>query len=386
MPAPVYLDNNATTRLDPRVLEAMLPWFTEQFGNAASTTHAYGWQAAEAVKIAREHIALAIHANRAEEIFFTSGATEADNLGLKGVAELYVRKGNHIITTTAEHSAVKDTCDYLEKIGKRITRLSVNREGLIDLEELKAALTEETVLVCILLANNETGVIQPMAEISELVHAAGSLLMTDATQAVGKIPVNVETMGIDLMAFSGHKLYGPKGVGALYVRRRNPRVTIAAQMHGGGHEGGFRSGTMNVPGIVGMGKAIELCQAEMAAEASRLKGLRDRLESALINEAGGVLNGHPEHRLPNSASLQFPGVDAEALIMAMRNLAVSTGSACTSASMDPSHVLTAMGLTSKEAYTSVRFSLGRFNTAEEVEFAIEEVKTAVARLRAMQTG
>lgn len=362
-----------------------MPFFGEMYGNAASQTHSYGWQAEEAVKMARERIAGLIGA-LPEEIVFTSGATESDNLALKGVAELYAGKGDHIVTLATEHKAVIDTCDYLEKIGKRVTVLGVNAEGLIDLDELEAAMTAETVLVSVMMANNEIGVIQPMGEIAEIVHRHGSILMSDATQAVGKIPAKVNETGIDLMAFSAHKMYGPKGVGALYVRRRNPRVRMTPQIHGGGHERGFRSGTLNVPGIVGMGKAAEICALEMEAEALRMAEMRDRLENALLQIPCVSVNGSQIHRLPQVSNLSFQYVDADALIMAMRGIAVSTGSACTSASLEPSHVLQALGLPDDDAYASIRFSLGRFTTDKDIDFAIAHVTEAIEKLRQLNPG
>jgi cysteine desulfurase len=389
---PVYLDNNATTALDERVLEAMLPFLRGMYGNAASTTHVYGWQAAEAVKMAREQVALLIGADSPEEIVFTSGATEADNLGLKGVAEAYASKGDHIITVATEHKAVLDTCKWLEKTGRRVTYLGVDRDGLIDLGELEGAIKGDTVLVCVMLANNETGVIQPLREISEIVHAKGCLLMSDATQAVGKIPVDVNALGIDLMAMSAHKFHGPKGVGALYVRRRGPRVSLAAQVHGGGHERGLRSGTLNVPGIVGMGKAGQLIMDNgqwtmqdggLTMDGGRwtMRELRDKLEAALISLPGVVRNGHATLRLPNTSNLSFAGVEADALIQAMSGIAIATGSACTSALMQPSHVLSAMGVLDDAAFASIRFSLSRFTTEAEVDFAIGEVNRGLERLR-----
>ncbi|MBX3103122.1 MAG: IscS subfamily cysteine desulfurase [Bacteroidetes bacterium] len=382
MKTPIYLDNNATTRMDPRVLEAMLPYFTEHFGNAASRNHAFGWAAEEAVDYAREQIAHLIGAD-AREIIFTSGATESDNLAIKGVADMYARKGDHIITVTTEHKAVLDTCRALEKQGKRVTYLEVDDDGLINLQELEAALTPQTILVTVMLANNETGVIQPMKEISALTHKAGALLFSDATQAVGKIPVNVEEYGIDLMAFSGHKMYGPKGVGALYVRRKNPRVKVTAQMDGGGHERGMRSGTLNVPGIVGLGKAAELARLEMAGEIARLRKLRDKLETELMKVEETKLNGHPEHRLPHVSNISFKHVEGEGLMMGIKDLAVSSGSACTSASLEPSYVLKAMHINDDAAHSSIRFGLGRFTTEEEIDYAIRHVKEAVGKLREM---
>ena len=380
MELPVYLDNNATTPLDPRVLEVMLPYFTSKFGNAASRSHAFGWIAEDAVDQAREQIARLIGCTD-KEIIFTSGATEADNLGIKGVFEMYHTKGNHIITAITEHKAVLDTCKHLEKLGARVTYLGVKADGLIDLAELKAAMTDETILVTIMYGNNETGVIQPMKEIADIAHQYGALFMTDATQAIGKIPVDVDTDGIDIMAFSAHKLYGPKGVGALYVRRKNPRVKITAQMDGGGHERGMRSGTLNVPGIVGLGKACELCRLEMDEEAKRLGALRDKMETALMTIEESYINGSTVHRLPHVSNLSFRYVEGEGLMMAMKNLAVSSGSACTSASIEPSHVLKSLGLSDDLAHSSIRFGLGRFTTAEEVDYAIETIKKAVDHLR-----
>ena len=380
MELPIYLDNNATTPLDPRVLEAMLPYFTNKFGNAASRNHAFGWVAEEGVDYAREQVAKLIGCTE-KEIIFTSGATEADNLAIKGVFEMYADKGNHIITATTEHKAVLDTCKHLEKQGAKVTYLNVKEDGLIDLAELEAAMTPETILVTIMYGNNEIGVIQPVKEISAIAHKHGALFMTDATQAVGKIPVDVNTDGIDLMAFSAHKMYGPKGVGALYVRRKGPRVKVTAQMDGGGHERGMRSGTLNVPGIVGLGKACELCRLEMDEEAKRLSALRDKLESALTVLEESYVNGNVEHRLPHVANISFKYVEGEGLMMAMKDLAVSSGSACTSASLEPSYVLKALGLSDDLAHSSIRFGLGRFTTEEEVDYAIENTKKAVNHLR-----
>ena len=380
MELPVYLDNNATTPLDPRVLEVMLPYFTSKFGNAASRSHAFGWIAEEAVDQAREQIARLIGCTD-KEIIFTSGATEADNLGIKGVFEMYHTKGNHIITALTEHKAVLDTCKHLEKLGARVTYLGVKEDGLIDLEELQSAMTDETILVCIMYGNNEIGVIQPMSDIAAIAHQSGALFMTDATQAIGKIPVDVDRDGIDIMAFSAHKLYGPKGVGALYVRRKNPRVKITAQMDGGGHERGMRSGTLNVPGIVGLGKACELARLEMDEEAKRLSALRDKMEAALMTIEESYINGSTAHRLPHVSNLSFRYVEGEGLMMAMKNLAVSSGSACTSASIEPSHVLKSLGLSDDLAHSSIRFGLGRFTTAEEIDYAIDTIKKAVNHLR-----
>ncbi|TCC89116.1 IscS subfamily cysteine desulfurase [Pedobacter frigiditerrae] len=380
MELPIYLDNNATTPLDPRVLEAMLPYFTTKFGNAASRNHPFGWVAEEGVDYAREQVAKLIGCTE-KEIIFTSGATEADNLGIKGVFEMYSDKGNHIITATTEHKAILDTCKHLEKQGARVTYLKVKEDGLIDLAELEAAMTPETILVTIMYGNNEIGVIQPIKEIAAIAHKHGALFFTDATQAVGKIPVNVIEDGIDLMAFSAHKMYGPKGVGALYVRRKNPRVKVTSQMDGGGHERGMRSGTLNVPGIVGLGKACELCRLEMDEEAKRLSALRDKLEAALTTMEESYVNGNTQHRLPHVANISFKYVEGEGLMMAMKDLAVSSGSACTSASLEPSYVLKSLGLSDDLAHSSIRFGLGRFTTEEEVDYAIENTKKAVNHLR-----
>ena len=370
---PIYLDNNATTPMDPRVLEAMLPYFVEKFGNAASRNHPFGWAAEEGVDYAREQVAKLIGASE-KEIIFTSGATESDNLAIKGVYEMYKDKGNHIITLTTEHKAVLDACKHLEKLGANITYLDVESDGLVDLNKLEAAMTDQTILVAIMYANNEIGVIQPVKEISAIAHKHGALFFTDAVQAVGKIPVNVIEDGIDLLALSGHKMYGPKGVGALYVRRKNPRVKVTSQMDGGGHERGMRSGTLNVPGIVGLGKACELSYNEMAEEAVRLSALRDKLESALTELEESYVNGNPAHRLPHTANISFKYVEGEGLMMAMKDMAVSSGSACTSASLEPSYVLKSLGLSDDLAHSSIRFGLGRFTTEEEIDFTIESTK------------
>lgn len=380
MDLPIYLDNNATTPMDPRVLEAMIPYFVQKFGNSASRNHAFGWVAEEAVDYAREQVAQLIGANE-KEIIFTSGATESDNLALKGVFEMYKEKGNHIITMTTEHKAVLDACKHLEKIGARVTYLSPKPDGMIDLEELVVAMSQETILVSIMYGNNEIGVIQPVKEIAKIAHAFGALFMTDATQAVGKIPVNVIEDGIDLLALSAHKMYGPKGVGALYVRRKNPRVKVTAQMDGGGHERGMRSGTLNVPGIVGLGKACELARLEMHQDAVRLSALRDKLENALTQLEESYVNGNVVHRLPHTANISFKYVEGEGLMMAMKDLAVSSGSACTSASLEPSYVLKSLGLSDDLAHSSIRFGLGRFTTEEEVDRAIEVTWNAVTHLR-----
>jgi len=366
--------------MDPRVLEAMLPYFNEKFGNAASRNHAFGWVAEEAVDYAREQVAKLIGASE-KEIIFTSGATESDNLAIKGVFEMYKDKGNHIITAVTEHKAVLDACKHVEKMGGKVTYLAVKEDGLIDLAELEAAMTPETILVSIMYGNNEIGVIQPVKEIAAIAHKHGALFMTDATQAVGKIPVDVNADGIDLLALSAHKIYGPKGVGALYVRRKGPRVKVTAQMDGGGHERGMRSGTLNVPGIVGLGKACELCAQEMESEAKRLSALRDKLQSALTVLEESYVNGNVEHRLPHVANISFKYVEGEGLMMAMKDLAVSSGSACTSASLEPSYVLKSLGLSDDLAHSSIRFGLGRFTTEEEVDYAVEVTKKAVTHLR-----
>jgi cysteine desulfurase len=380
---PIYLDNNATTPMDPRVLEAMLPYFTEHFGNAASRNHSFGWQAEEAVDYAREQVAKLIGADP-KEIIFTSGATEGDNLGIKGVFEMYASKGNHIITCTTEHKAVLDTCKHLERLGAEVTYLDVQPNGLIDMKELEAAIKPTTILIAIMYANNEIGVIQPVKEISSLARKHGVLFFTDGTQAVGKIPVDVNKDGIDIMAFTGHKMYGPKGVGALYVRRKNPRVKVTAQMDGGGHERGMRSGTLNVPGIVGFGKACELAGQEMQEEIKRLSQLRDKLEQALLQLEEAYVNGSVEHRLPHVSNISFKYVEGEGLMMGFnKNIALSSGSACTSASLEPSYVLKALGLGDDLAHSSLRFGLGRFTTEEQIDYTIKAVSETVLKLREM---
>jgi len=379
---PIYLDNNATTPLDPRVLEAMMPYLTDVFGNAASRNHPFGWAAEEGVDYAREQIAQLINCDP-KEIIFTSGATESDNLGIKGVFEMYSQKGNHVITCTTEHKAVLDTCKHLEKLGGRVTYLPVDDKGLISLEELEAAMTPQTVLVTIMYGNNETGTINNIREITRIAHSHGALFMTDGTQAVGKIPVDVNADGIDIMAFTAHKMYGPKGIGALYVRRKNPRVKVTAQMDGGGHERGMRSGTLNVPGIVGLGKACELARLEMAADTARLSVLRDRLEKELTTMEETYVNGSVEHRLPHVTNISFKYVEGEGLMMGVKDLAVSSGSACTSASLEPSYVLKALGLSDDLAHSSLRFGLSRFTTDEQIDYAIGHVKEAVTKLREM---
>ena len=380
---PIYLDNNATTPMDPRVLEAITPYFLQHFGNAASRNHPYGWEAEEAVDYAREQVAQLIGAEP-KEIIFTSGATEADNLALKGVYEMYASKGNHIITAITEHKAVLDTCKHIEKLGGEVTYLGVKENGLIDLKELEAARRPATILVAVMYANNETGVIQPVKEISAIAKKHGALFFTDATQAAGKIPVDVNKDGIDLMAFSAHKMYGPKGVGALYVRRKNPRVKVTAQMDGGGHERGMRSGTLNVPGIVGFGKACELCRIEMEKDTNRIKQLRDKLESQLLKLEDVFVNGSVEHRLPNVCNLSFRYADSEGLMLGFnKNIAVSSGSACTSATLEPSYVLKALGVEDGLAKAAIRFGLSRFTTEEEIDYTIEQVSTTVLKLREM---
>lgn len=366
--------------MDPRVLEAMIPYFTQKFGNAASRNHAFGWVAEEAVDYAREQVAKLIGASE-KEIIFTSGATESDNLAIKGVFEMYKDKGNHIITAVTEHKAVLDACKHVEKMGGKVTYLPVKEDGLVDLAQLEAAMTPETILVSIMYGNNEIGVIQPVKEIAAIAHKHGALFMTDATQAVGKIPVDVNADGIDLLALSAHKMYGPKGVGALYVRRKGPRVKVTAQMDGGGHERGMRSGTLNVPGIVGLGKACEICLEEMESEAKRLSALRDKLQAALTQLEESYVNGNVDHRLPHVANISFKYVEGEGLMMAMKDLAVSSGSACTSASLEPSYVLKSLGLSDDLAHSSIRFGLGRFTTEEEVDYAVEVTRKAVTHLR-----
>ncbi len=380
---PIYFDNNATTPCDQRVVDTMLPYFTQKFGNAASRNHSFGWVAEEAVDYAREQVAKLIGADP-KEIIFTSGATEADNLAIKGVYEMYAAKGNHIITTTIEHKAVLDTCKHLEKQGAEVTYLEVDDKGMINLEDLEKAITPKTILVAIMYANNEIGTINPMRDISAIAKKHGVLVMSDAVQAVGKIPVDVNKDGIDLMAFTAHKMYGPKGVGALYVRRKNPRVKVTAQMDGGGHERGMRSGTLNVPGIVGFGKACEICMEEMASDTARIIKLRDKLENSLLQVEESYLNGHKENRLPHVANISFKHVEGEGLLMGINKyIALSSGSACTSASLEPSYVLKALGLGDDLAHSSLRFGLSRFSTEEEVDYTIKAVTETVNKLREM---
>ena len=380
---PIYFDNNATTPCDPRVVDTMVPYFTQNFGNAASRNHSFGWTAEEAVDYAREQVAKLIGADP-KEIIFTSGATEADNLAIKGVYEMYASKGNHIITTTIEHKAVLDTCKHLEKQGAEVTYLEVDDKGMINLDELEKAITPKTILVAIMYANNEIGTVNPMREISAIAKKHGVLVMSDSVQAVGKIPVDVNKDGIDLMAFTAHKMYGPKGVGAMYVRRKNPRVKVTAQMDGGGHERGMRSGTLNVPGIVGFGKACELCMNEMESDTARITKLRDRLENGLLKIEESYLNGHPTNRLPHVANISFKHVEGEGLLMGINKyIALSSGSACTSASLEPSYVLKALGLGDDLAHSSLRFGLSRFSTEEEVDYTIKAVTDTVNKLREM---
>ena len=378
---PIYMDNHATTPMDPRVLEAMLPYFMEKFGNAASRNHPFGWTAEEAVENAREQIAKLVGA-AAKEIIFTSGATESDNLAIKGVAEMYREKGNHIITAVTEHKAVLDTCKRLEKNGYRVTYLPVQKDGLIDLEELKRTIDNKTILVTIMAANNEIGVLQPIAEIGKICRERGVLFHTDAVQAIGKVPVDVNKDNIDLMSITAHKIYGPKGVGALYVRRKNPRVQISAIIDGGGHERGMRSGTLNVPGIVGLGKACELARQEMEQESAHLGALRDRLKDRITSRLDEVyINGSMEHRLPGNLNISFAYVEGESLLMGINDVAVSSGSACTSATLEPSYVLKALGTGDDLAHSSIRFGIGRFNNQAEIDYVADRVSETVERLR-----
>lgn len=378
---PIYLDNHATTRMDPRVLESMLPFFTESFGNAASRNHSFGWVAEEAAEKGRKQIAELIGASP-KEIVVTSGATESNNLAIKGVAEMYAQKGNHIITAATEHKAVLDTCKRLEKHGCRVTYLPVRPDGLVDLDQLRDAITDKTILVSIMYGNNEIGTIQPVREIGAICRDKGVLFHTDGTQAAGKIPVNMVADNIDLMSFTGHKMYGPKGVGALYVRRKNPRVQLTAQMDGGGHERGFRSGTLNVPGIVGFGKAAELCRLGMTEEIARASEMRDRLKDKLLSELDETyINGTMEHRLPHNLNISFAYVEGESLLMGINDIAVSSGSACTSATLEPSYVLKALGAGDDLAHSSIRFGIGRFNTDEEIDYTANKVIEVVRKLR-----
>jgi cysteine desulfurase len=380
---PIYLDYNSTTPCDLRVVEAMLPYFSKSFGNAASKTHSFGWQAEEAVEYAREKIANLVGAET-KEIVFTSGATEGVNLALKGVVDAYASKGNHIITSNIEHKAVLDTCKYLEKQGVEVTYLAVTEDGVVSAHQVEEAIRPNTVLISIMYANNETGNINPVTDIGAVARKHGVLFFTDATQAIGKIPVDVNTDNIDIMAFSSHKIYGPKGVGASYVRRKNPRVKLIEQINGGGHERGMRSGTLNVPGIVGFGEAAKICNNEIGEDKRRLSVLRDKLETALLKTGDVYVNGSTKYRLPNVTNLSFKGVEGQALLMSInKEIAVSSGSACTSASLEPSYVLKALGLDDELAHSSIRFSLGRFTTEEEIDFAIERVSKSISQLREM---
>ncbi len=380
---PIYMDNHATTPMDPRVLDAMLPYFGKVFGNAASRNHQFGWEAEQAVDKAREQIAKLIGCTP-KEIIFTSGATESNNLAIKGIAEMYREKGNHIITQVTEHKAVLDTCKKLERMGYDVTYLPVETDGLVSLDKLKAAITDKTILVTIMFANNEIGVVQPITEIGALCHEKGILFHTDAVQAVGKIPVNVQAMNIDVMSLTAHKIYGPKGVGALYVRRRNPRVQITEQINGGGHERGMRSGTLNVPGIVGLGAACELAGAEMVSESARLTELRDYLKKKFESALDYLhVNGNMDHHLPGNLNMSFVHVEGESLLMGINDIAVSSGSACTSATLEPSYVLKALGLGDDVAHSSIRFGLGRFNTKAEVDYVSDKIIDIVHHLREM---
>jgi cysteine desulfurase len=378
---PVYMDNHATTRVDPRVLDAMLPYFTEKYGNAASRNHEFGWKAEEAVEHVRGQIARLIHASP-KEIIFTSGATESDNLALKGVVEAHRAKGNHIVTQATEHKAVLDTCESLEKKGCEVTYLPVGKDGLVDPDDLRRAIMPRTILLSIMHANNEIGVLQPIEEIGKIAKEKDVLFFVDAAQSFGKIPLDVEKCGADLLALSAHKIYGPKGVGVLYVRRKNPRVELAPMIDGGGHERGLRSGTLNVPGIVGLGKACDICEKEMAAEGPRLRALRDKLRDAILAQLDDTfVNGSMALRLPHSLNLSFAGVEGDALLMGINDVAVSSGSACTSATLEPSYVLRALGVPEDLAHSSIRFGLGRFNTAEDVDYVAARVVETVKRLR-----
>jgi cysteine desulfurase len=380
---PIFMDNHSTTPMDPKVLEAMLPYFVEKFGNAASRNHVFGWEAEEATEKARQQVATLIHCD-SKEIIFTSGATESDNLALKGVAEMYREKGNHIITCMTEHRAILDSVKRLEKMGFSVTYLPVGKDGLVNPEDVKGAITDKTILISIMMANNEIGIIQPVAEIGKIAKSHGVLFHTDAAQGVGKIPVDVEAMGIDLMSFTAHKIYGPKGIGALYVRKRNPRVRLAPVIDGGGHERGMRSGTLPVPSVVGFGKACEIAQEVMATESVRLSQLRDKLQESIYKSLDEVyLNGHPTRRLPHNLNVSFAYVEGESLLMGLKEIALSSGSACTSATLEPSYVLRALGVGSELAHSSIRFGLGRFNTEEEVDYVAGRVVEVVKKLRDM---
>ena len=383
MKFPIYMDNHSTTPMDPRVLDAMLPYFIEKFGNAASRNHQFGWEAEEAVENARKQIARLIHCD-AKEIVFTSGATESDNLALKGVVEMYKEKGDHVITCTTEHRAILDTCKSLEKRGIKVTYLPVEKDGRVNPDEVRKAITDKTILISVMLANNEIGTIHPIAEIGKIAKEKGILLHCDATQGVGKIPVDVEALKVDLMSFTSHKIYGPKGVGALYVRKKGPRVRLVPQIDGGGHERGMRSGTLPVPLIIGFGKACELCEQEMPAESKRIAAMRDRLQAQIMKDLDeSYLNGHPTERLPHNLNISFAYVEGEALLMGVKEIALSSGSACTSATLEPSYVLRALGVGSDLAHSSIRFGLGRFTTDEEVDYTAKRMVEAVRRLREM---
>ncbi len=380
---PIYMDNNSTTRCDPRVVEAMLPYFTEKYGNAASRNHSFGWQAEEAIDTARDQVAQLIGAS-GKEIIFTSGATESNNLAIKGVASMYKKKGNHIVTCVTEHKAVLDPCKRLERDGYVVTYLPVDKYGRVSPQQVEEALTDKTILISLMFANNEIGTVQPIAEIGRICKAKGILFHTDAVQAVGKIQVDVESMGIDLLSFTAHKLYGPKGVGALYVRRKDPRVRLDAMIDGGGHERGMRSGTLSVPSIVGLGAACDIARREMQEESARLIQMRTRLHEGICSRLGYVsLNGHPEERLPGNLNISFEFVEGEGLMMGIKDVAVSSGSACTSASLEPSYVLKALGVGDELAHSSIRFGLGRFTTEAEVDYVIDDVVRAVNHLRDM---
>lgn len=380
---PIYLDNNATTRTDPRVVEKMLPYFTEVYGNAASRNHVFGWRAEEAVEEAREQVASLLGAS-SKEVVFTSGSTESNNLAIKGAAHMYRKKGNHLVTALTEHKAVLDPCKRLEREGFRVTYLPVDRYGRVGVEQVAEAIADDTILVSIMFANNEIGTIHPIEGIGRVCKERGVLFHTDATQAVGKIPVDVESMGIDMLSVSAHKMYGPKGVGALYVRRKNPRVRLDPILDGGGHERGMRSGTLAVPGIVGLGEACRIARLEMQSDAEHARRLRDRLHQGIVERLEDVhLNGHPEERLPNTVNLSFAYVEGEALMMGIKDVACSSGSACTSASLEPSYVLRALGVGDELAHSSLRFGIGRFNTQEEIDYTVEHVVEAVLHLRKM---
>ncbi|MGH7294421.1 MAG: IscS subfamily cysteine desulfurase [Polyangiaceae bacterium] len=379
---PIFMDNHSTTPVDPRVVETMIPYFTTKFGNAASRNHQFGWEAEEAVDYARERIAKVIGAKDSKEIVFTSGATESDNLAIKGVAEFYKDKGNHIITPVTEHKAVLDTCKRLEKDGVQVTYLPVAKDGLVDPDDVKKAITDKTILVSVMLANNEIGTVQPIAEIGKITRDKGVLLHTDAVQGIGKVDFDVQKMNVDLASITAHKIYGPKGIGALYVRRSKPRVRLVAQMDGGGHERGMRSGTLNVPGIVGLGMACEIARLEMAEEAAKLSAMRDRLKKKLESNLDFIhVNGSMEHHLPGNLNMSFIHVEGESLLMGINDIAVSSGSACTSATLEPSYVLKALGLGDDVAHSSIRFGLGRFNTQAEVDYVADKVVDVVQKLR-----